>query len=93
MSNAYKLIGGGLKQECTAALYARRKAKRGYQYRPKVKEPDELILLIRGLREHQELAISQIIKYVSIGGTKLTESRVWNIVQYTTRVHLIPEKP
>lgn len=58
--------------------------------RPAIKEPDELLLEVRRLREQAGFSIGQIREHARHLGFELSADRAYSICNYTTRAHLIP---
>lgn len=58
---------------------------------PSAKEPDEVILEIRRLREDEGATASAISRRLAQAGIDVSPARVESITRYTTRAHLVPQ--
>lgn len=58
---------------------------------PGPKEPDQVLLEIRRLREDLGMKPGEIRDLLRKHGYELTISRIENIFRYTTRAHLVPQ--
>lgn len=67
------------------------KPGRGRHTRPPTKEPDKVLLEVRRLRESQGFMPAQIQHHMAQLGVNLSTARVYQILSYQVRAHLVPE--
>ena len=80
-----------IRQTLAAALTtATPRAPRQERPRPAVKEDDWVILEARRLREVHGMSARAISTHLAALGVSMTINRVTNVIDYTTRAHLVP---